>query len=254
MILAIDVGNTNIVIGCCEGERILFTERLSVNRTATVLEYVISFKTVLELYNIEPHDVEGGIISSVVPSITTAIKSAVMKLVGKSIKVVGPGIKTGLNIKIDDPKELGADLVIGAVAAIQEYKAPMVIFDLGTATTASVIDENMCYLGGMIMPGAVVSLNSLTNSTSQLPRISLEAPKKLIGGNTVECMTSGIIYSTAASIDGICERIEEHFGKEVTVIATGGIAPTIVPFCKKKIVLDDELLLKGLIILYNKNK
>lgn len=177
-----------------------------------------------------------------------------MKLVGKSIKVVGPGIKTGLNIKIDDPKELGADLVIGAVAAIQEYKAPMVIFDLGTATTASVIDENMCYLGGMIMPGAVVSLNSLTNSTSQLPRISLEAPKKLIGGNTVECMTSGIIYSTAASIDGICERIEEHFGKEVTVIATGGIASTIVPFCKKKIVLDDELLLKGLIILYNKNK
>lgn len=254
MILAIDVGNTNIVIGCCEGDRVLFTERLSINRTATVLEYVISFKTVLDIYNIKPQDVEGGIISSVVPSVTMAIKSAVMKLVGKSIKVVGPGLKTGLNIKIDDPKELGADLVVGAVAAINEYKAPMVIFDLGTATTASVIDENLCYLGGMIIPGAVVSLNSLTSSTSQLPKISLEAPRKLIGGNTVECMTSGIIYSTAASIDGICERIEEQMGREVTIIATGGIAPTIVPFCKKKIVVDDDLLLKGLIILYNKNK
>lgn len=254
MILAIDVGNTNIVIGCCEGDRVLFTERLSIDRTATVLEYVISFKTVLDIYNIKPQDVEGGIISSVVPSVTQAIKSAVMKLVGKSIKVVGPGIKTGLGIKIDDPRELGADLVVGAVAAINEYPVPAIILDMGTATTASVIDDNKNYIGGMIIPGVMVSLNSLATNTSQLPKISLEAPKKVIGANTVDCMTSGIIYSTAASIDGICDRIEEEYGKKLSVIATGGLASTIIPFCKRQIIVDDDLLLKGLIILYNKNK
>lgn len=255
MILAIDVGNTNIVIGCCTEEgKVLFTERLSTNHTATVLEYAISFKNVLELYSIDPADIEGGIISSVVPSATLSIKQAVMKITNKSIMVVGPGIKTGLVIQLENPKQLGSDLVVGAVAALSKYKAPMVIFDLGTATTAAVISEKGVYLGGMIIPGVNVSLNSLTGSTSQLPKISLEPPKKLIGGNTVECMTSGIFYSTAASLDGIAERIEEELGQEVTVIATGGLASTIVPFCKREMIVNDDLLLEGLVILYNKNK
>ncbi len=256
MILAIDVGNTNIVIGCCDSKenKVLFTERLSTSHSATVLEYAISFKNVLELYGIDPKDIEGGMISSVVPSATLAIKQAVAKLTGKNMLVVGPGIKTGLVIQMENPKQLGSDLVVGAVAAIAKYKAPMVIFDLGTATTAAVINENNTYIGGMIMPGVNVSLNSLTSSTSQLPKISLEAPKKLIGGNTVECMTSGIFYSTAASLDGIADRIEGEMGQPVTVIATGGLASTIVPFCRRDIIINDDLLLEGLMILYNKNR
>lgn len=255
MILAIDVGNTNIVIGCCSDNKVIFTERLSTNRNATVLEYAISFKNVLELYNITPDDIEGGIISSVVPSVTLAIKQAIMKTIGKDIMAVGPGIKTGLSIKLENPKQLGSDLVVGAVAGVNNYPSPMIIFDMGTATTASVIDKNKAYIGGMIIPGVNISLNSLTNSTSQLPRISLETPKKLIGGNTVDCMTSGIIYSTASSIDGIIERIEDELGEKCSVIATGGIAKVIIPHCRHKdIIIDDDMLLNGLMIIYNKNK
>lgn len=253
MILAIDVGNTNIVIGCCEGDSVLFTERLSTDRNATTLEYAILFKNVLELNGVDTKKIEGGIISSVVPSVTRAIRQAMFKIVGRDIIVVGPGIKTGLSIKLENPKQLGSDLVVDAVAGIARYEAPLVIFDLGTATTASVIDKNKAYIGGMIIPGVGVSLNSLTSSTSQLPRISLEAPKKLIGGNTVECMTSGIIYSTAASLDGIVDRIEDELGQKVTAVATGGLASTIVPFCRREIIIDDNLLLEGLIIIYNKN-
>lgn len=255
MILAIDVGNTNIVIGCCADDKVIFTERLSTNRNATVLEYAISFKNVLELYNIHSDEIEGGIISSVVPSVTLAVKQAIMKTIGKDIMTVGPGIKTGLSIQLENPKQLGSDLVVGAVAGINKYHAPMIILDMGTATTVSVINSNKTYIGGMIIPGVNVSLNSLTNSTSQLPRISLEAPKKLIGGNTVDCMTSGIIYSTASSIDGIIERIESELGEKCSVIATGGIAKTIVPYCKtESIIIDDDMLLNGLMIIYNKNK
>lgn len=253
MILAIDVGNTNIVIGCCEENKVLFKERLSTNREATMLEYAILFKNVLELNGAEPSEIEGGIISSVVPSVTLSVRSAVKKLINKEIMVVGPGIKTGLSIRIESPKQLGSDLVVDAVAGIARYSAPMIIFDLGTATTASVIDKNRTYIGGMIIPGVNVSLDALTSNTSQLRRISLEPPKKLIGGNTVECMTSGIIYSTAASLDGIADRIEQELGESTTVVATGGLAPVIVPFCRRKIIVNDDLLLEGLIIIYYKN-
>ncbi|MCD7730955.1 MAG: type III pantothenate kinase [Oscillospiraceae bacterium] len=253
MILAIDVGNTNIVIGCCEGERITFVERISTAPDNTVLEYAISFKTVLELYGISPSDIGGAIISSVVPSVTYTIKAAIKKIVGVEAKVIGPGIKTGVNIVIDNPAQLGSDLVVDAAAGIAEYPLPLIIFDMGTATTASVIDENGSYLGGMIIPGVSVSLNALTAGTSQLPKISLESPKKIIGRNTADCMKSGILFGTAASLDGIIDRIEDELGKKTTVVATGGLAGIIIPHCKHKIILDDELLLKGLIIIYNKN-
>lgn len=254
MILAIDVGNTNIVIGCCKENNIKFVERLSTNPSNTVLEYVISFKTVLELYNIDPLSIEGGIISSVVPSVVTAIKSAVKKLTGKDFMVIGPGLKTGLSICIDNPAQLGSDLVVDAVAGINEYDLPLVIFDMGTATTVSVIDDNKNYLGGMIIPGVSVSLNSLISRTSQLPKISLDPPKRIIGKNTIECMKSGILYSAASSIDGIIERIEEDLGKKVCAIATGGLAGIIIPYCNHNVILDDELLLKGLLLIYNRNK
>lgn len=253
MILAIDIGNTNIVIGCFEGERIVFTERLSTKHTATELEYAISFKNVLEIYGIKTNEIDGGIISSVVPSLTNIIKGAIAKLTPNKILSVGPGLKTGLNIKMDNPAAVGADLVVGAVAAINEYEAPMIFFDMGTATTISAIDKNKNYIGTVIIPGLEVSLNSLVGGTSQLPKISLEAPEKVLATNTVDSMKSGILYSTASYIDGMIDRIAEEMGEIKTVVATGGLASAVIPLCKKKVILDDELLLKGLMIIYNKN-
>lgn len=254
MVFAIDIGNTNIVIGGFEGEKITFTERLSTNHKATSLEYAIMFKNVLEMYTCKPEDIDGAIISSVVPDITQIVSLAVDKICNKKPLIVGPGIKTGVSIKIDNPAQLGSDLLIAAVAGIAEYPTPQVIIDMGTATTVSVINRNKEYIGGMIMPGVMVSLNSLVGGTSQLPKISLEPPKKIVGSNTIDAMKSGILYTNACGLDGIIERIEEELGEKVTAVATGGLAKVIVPLCKRKVLLDDELLLKGLQILYNKNK
>lgn len=254
MILAIDIGNTNIVIGCIDGSECAFVERISTVRTKTELEYAIDIKNVLDIYHIKRTELEGGIISSVVPEITTAAKLAVEKILKTEVLVVGAGIKTGLNIRIDNPAQLGSDLVVDSVAGIAEYPAPMLIFDLGTANTVCVIDKNKNYVGGMIYPGIGVSLDSLTAHASQLGGIGLEAPEHIVGKNTVECMKSGIIYSSAAAIDGIIDRLEEELGAGMTVIATGGLARKIVPCCRRKIILDETLLLKGLAIIYRKNR
>lgn len=254
MILAIDVGNTNIVLGCIDGDECLFVERLSTVRTKTELEYAIDIKNVLDIYHIHRSDIEGGIVSSVVPQITNIVKLAVEKILKKEVLVVGAGIKTGLNIRMDNPAQLGSDLVVNAVAGIAEYPVPLLILDLGTANTVSVIDKNKNYIGGMIYPGIGVSLDSLTARASQLGGIGIEAPEYIIGKNTVECMKSGIIYSSAAAIDGIIDRLQDELEGEATVIATGGLAKKIVPYCKREIILDDDLLLKGLAVIYRKNR
>lgn len=254
MVFAIDIGNTNIVIGCFENEKIVFTERLSTKINATVLEYAISFKNVLELYDINYKEIEGSIISSVVPEVTTVIYNAIEKITGKKSKIVGPGLKTGLKIAIDNPAQLGSDLVVAAVAGILEYPTPLVIVDFGTATTVSVINKDKEFLGGMIMPGIMLSMKSLTSNTSLLPTIGLEPPKKFIGTNSVDSMKSGILYSNAFGVDGLINKIEEVLEEKVNVVATGGLAKTIAPLCKREIVIDDELLLKGLMAIYNRNK
>lgn len=254
MILAIDIGNTNIVIGCIEERKCVFVERLSTVRTKTELEYAIDIKSVLDIYHIRRDDLDGGIISSVVPEITTVAKLAVEKILKKEPLVVGAGIKTGLNIRIDNPAQLGSDLVVDSVAALAEYPAPMLIFDLGTANTVCVIDKNKNYIGGMIYPGIGVSLESLTAHASQLGGIGLEPPEHIIGKNTVECMKSGTLYSAAAAIDGLVDRLCDELEGDVTVIATGGLAKKVVPYCRRKIILDDDLLLKGLAVIYRKNK
>ena len=254
MILAVDIGNTNIVIGCIRGEEILFTERLSTDTTRTTLEYAISFKNVLEMYQLDAKDIEGAIISSVVPPITNAIRDAIKKIADAEVLIVGPGVKTGLNILMDNPKTLGSDLVVNAVAGITEYPVPLILIDMGTATTISVIDRHKNYICGMILPGIRVSTDSLTSRTSQLPRISVEEPKRLIGTNTVDCMKSGLIYGNASCMDGMIERINEELGEKATVVATGGLARRIVPHCRQQIILDDELLLKGLKYIYYKNR
>ena len=257
MILAIDIGNTNIVIGCIQKGECLFVERLSTVHTKTELEYAIDIKNVLDIYHIRQEQLEGGIISiisSVVPQVTRAAKLAVEKILKKEILIVGAGIKTGLNIRIDNPAQLGSDLVVDSVAGIAEYPVPLLIFDLGTANTVCVIDRNKNYIGGMIYPGIGVSLDSLTAHASQLGGISLEAPEHIIGKNTTECMKSGVIYSAAAAMDGIIDRLEEELGETATVVATGGLAKRIVPHCRRKVILDDNLLLKGLYIIYQKNR
>ena len=255
MILAIDIGNTNIVIGCIDKEKTYFIERLSTVRTKTELEYAVDIKTVLDIYGMKAADIEGCIISSVVPQITNIAKLAAKKILHeKEVMVLGPGIKTGLNIMMDHPGQLGADLVADAVAGIAEYPAPMIIIDMGTATTASVVDAKKNYIGGMILPGVRISLDALTSRASQLSGISIEEPKRVIGKNTIECMKSGVLYSNAGAIDGIVERIEEELGQKATVIATGGLAKKIVPYCKKEIILDEDVLLKGLLVIYEKNK
>ena len=254
MVLGVDIGNSNIVLGCFEGEKILFIERLSTNQNMTALEYTIMIKNILELNNINTMEFEGGIISSVVPSITHTLQNAMMRLTGKNVLVVGPGVKNGLKIRLDNPAQLGSDRVADAVAAVDKYPCPLIIIDMGTATTISVIDRDKNFLGGMICPGLRVSLDSLTNRTSQLPKISLDPPKHVIGTNTIDCMKSGIIYSTASSIDGIIDRIQEELGEECTLVSTGGLSKAIIPYCRHEIILDDELLLRGLMIIYRKNR
>ena len=253
MILAIDVGNTNIVVGCIDDLKTYFIERLSTNRTKTELEYAVDLKNVLDIYHIKKTEIEGCIISSVVPQITNIVKLAAEKILKKNAIVLGPGVKTGLNIMMDNPGQLGADQVADAVAGISGYPVPLILIDMGTATTASVVNSKKQYVGGMILPGVGVSLDALTARASQLSGISIDAPRHVIGKNTIECMKSGVLYSNAAALDGIIDRIEEELGEKATVVATGGLAKKIVPHCKREITLDDDLLLKGLAIIYDKN-
>ena len=254
MVLAVDIGNTNVVVGCFDKDEIRFVERLSTNRNSTSLEYAVLIKTVLELNGIPVSDFEGGIISSVVPSVTNRVKQAMEKITGTEVLVVGPGVKTGLKIKLDNPSQLGSDRVADSVAATNFYPCPLIIIDMGTATTVSVVDADKSFVGGMIMPGLMVSMEALSSKTSQLPQISLDAPKKAIGRNTVDCIRSGLIYGNAAAIDGLIGKIEQELGEKCTVISTGGLAKIVTPLCKREIIEDDKLLLKGLMIIYEKNR
>ena len=253
MILVIDIGNTNIVVGCIDGQKTYFIERMATDKRRTELEYAISLKNVLELYDIRVEELSGGIISSVVPSLTKCVQCAAEKLLRRKIKVVGPGLKNGLKIKTDNPAQLGSDQVVNAVAALAEYIPPLLVIDMGTATTVSVINREGSYIGCLIMPGLKSALESLVNSTVQLTQVSLETPKRLIGSNTIDCMKSGALYGHAAAIDGLITRIEEELGETCTVVATGGLSSLVVPLCKRQMILEDDLLLKGLQIIYNKN-
>lgn len=253
MILALDVGNTNIVVGCLDDTGVVFEGRLESDRNKTMDEYAINFKILFDIYNISMEQIDGAIISSVVPPLTNNLKEAIYRVTGHKPLVVGPGIKTGLNILMDNPGQVGADLVVAAVAALQEYEPPLIIFDMGTATTCSVIDAKRNYIGGIIYPGMKIAEEALSSHASQLPYISFEATKKVIGKNTVDCMKSGMIYGNAAMIDGMIDRIEEELGQSATVLATGGLSKCVIPYCKRNIVYDNHLLLKGLLFLYKKN-
>ena len=253
MILTIDVGNSNIVIGGVEGEEILFEARLRTEATKTSDQYCVDLKILLDVYKVHPEDIEGCIISSVVPQVLNSFQSAIKKLTGKVSLVVGPGIKTGLDIRLENPGQTGADLVVADVAALREHKPPLIVIDMGTATTMSVLDENGAHIGGCIMPGVRISMDALTDKTALLPGLQLDQPKRAIGRNTVDAMRSGIMMGAACMLDGMVERMEQELGCKTTVIATGGIARFIVPMCQTEIVYDKDLLIKGLAALYRDN-
>lgn len=256
MLLAVDIGNTNVVIGGIDNGNIVFMARVITDRTKTEDEYAIQLKSILELHNVDIASIEGSIIASVVPPTLNSIKRAIIMLTGNVPKVVGPGVKTGINILMDNPAAVGADRVTGAVAALSEYKPPIIIIDMGTSTTIEVVDKNKNYIGGMIMPGINISLAALSNVCAQLPAISLEDPKHIIGKNTIDSMRSGIVFGTAAMLDGCVDRIERELGfekSEATVIMTGGLGKYISKFCFRKMLYAEDLVLKGLEIIYRKN-
>lgn len=254
MLLAIDIGNTNIVIGVIREDQILFKARIATDRLRTSDQYGVEIKNMLEAYGAKVEEIEDCIISSVVPPVFHSVRTGVLKVIGKEPMVVGPGLKTGLNIHMDVPSQVGSDRIVIAVAALAEYKAPLILMDLGTATTIEVVEPENKYVGGVIIPGMRVSLDALTSRTAQLPGISLEKPRQVIGRNTVDCMRSGMMYGTAAMLDGLIDRMEEELGHSATILATGGMAQFVTPMCKHEIILDKDLLLKGLNVLYKKNK
>ena len=253
MILTIDVGNANIVIGLVKNEKILFDAKLRTDITKTSDEYCIDLKMLMDVYKIQPEQIQGSIIASVVPQVLNSMQSAVRKLTGKSALVVGPGLKTGLNIQIENPSQTGADLVASAVAALQEHEAPLIIVDMSSTTTMTVLDKNGTLIGGSIGPGVKMSLDALTDRTALLPGLQLDQPKKVIGRNTTDCMRSGVMLGAACMVDGMVERMEQELGYWATVIATGSIARFIVPMCRREVIYDKDLLVKGLAALYREN-
>lgn len=254
MILAIDIGNSNIVLGGVDEEKILFEARLRTDATHTSDQYAVELKMLLEIYGYKAQDVEGAIIASVVPQVLNSIQTAVKKLTGKQSLVVGPGLKTGLDIRLENPSQTGADLVVGCVAALRAYKPPMIVVDMGTATTMVVLDEKGALIGGCICPGVKISMDALTDRTALLPGLQLDQPKKAIGRNTIDCMRSGIMMGTACMLDGMVERMEEELGSKATVVVTGGIAKFVTPMCKTPMVYEKDLIIKGLAALYRENR
>ena len=254
MILTIDIGNSNIVLGGVRDDQIVFEARLRTEVTKTSDQYCVDLKILMEVYGVNSKDIEGTIIASVVPQVLNSMRTAIQKLTGKVPLVVGPGLKTGLNILLENPGQTGADLVVADVAALREHKPPLIVIDMGTATTMSVLDKNGAHIGGCIIPGVKISMDALTDRTALLPGLQLDQPKKAIGRNTIDAMRSGIMLGTACMLDGMVERMEAELGYKTTVIATGGIGKFVTPMCKTPMIYDKDLLVKGLAALYRDNK
>ena len=254
MLLVLDMGNTNITGGVFRGEELVCEFRMTTDHGRTGDQYAIDLLAMMQLYRLSPSEIHGAILGSVVPSLDRAMCRAVKRVIGSEPLMVGPGIKSGINIRIDNPAQLGADLLVGGVAASAKYGAPCIVWDLGTATTVSVIDQSGAFRGGAIMPGVRTSLDSLVSRASLLPHIRVEAPAKVIGTNSIDSMRSGSVFGTAAMVDGMCDRIEDELGTTAQVIITGGLGEEIASCCRRDAVYDGRLLLDGLRILYERNQ
>lgn len=254
MLLSIDVGNTNIVLGGYIDDKLAFVSRISTDSTKTVDEYATKIKSILLLNNIQITEIKGAIISSVVPPLTKILKDAIKKVYGVDALSIGPGIKTGLNLLVDDPRQVGADLIAASVAAFEKFKESVLIIDMGTATKIMLVNESGAFVGVSIIPGVQLGIKALASGTAQLPQISLDAPSSVIGKNTTDSMKSGVIFGNASLIDGMIDRFIAECETIPKLIATGGISKDIIPYCKHKIEIDENLVLDGLRLIYKKNK
>ena len=254
MILTLDIGNTNIMLGGFLEDKLCFVSRISTNPKKTEDEYAVSILDSLSLYKIDVSTVTGAIVSSVVPQLNSVIKKALKFILSKEPIFVGPGIKSGIGIQCDMPSSVGADLICASVAAHYLYGSPCLIIDMGTATKMTVVNRKGAFIGTSIIPGVSMGLNALSETTAQLPKISLDVPSSVIAKNTADCMRSGVLFGNASLVDGMIDRINEEFGEELKVYATGGMSSLIIPLCKHEITIDEHLVLKGLNVLYQKNK
>lgn len=254
MVLTVDIGNSNINFGVFDGEEIKLVARIATDAGKTEFEYAGAITNALSIYKINKDEIEGAIISSVVPPLNTVMKMAIKLLYDVESLLVGPGVKTGINIHCDNPSSVGADIICACVAAHCLYGSPSLIIDMGTATKMMVMNNGGCFIGVSIIPGVKVGLDALASRTAQLPMVGLEAPRCVIGKNTADCMKSGVIFGNASMVDGMIDRICEEYGDSLPVFATGGLASVITPHCKHPITYDEHLVLRGLKIIYNKNK
>ncbi len=255
MLLAIDIGNSNIVIGCIDrDERVSALFRMVTDLKKTEDEYASGMQSILQFHGVDTAAFDGAIICSVVPPLTEIFRTAVEKITHCKALIVGAGLKTGLNVAIENPATLGSDIVAAGVAAMSEYPLPVIVVDMGTATTITVVDKGNRYIGGAIVPGVALSISALSSGTSLLQKVPIVAPAKAICTTTTESMQSGAVYGSAALLDGMIARFERELGCPATVVATGGIADKILPYCTKPIIYDENLLLKGLHIIYKKNR
>ncbi|OIJ17529.1 pantothenate kinase [Anaerobacillus alkalilacustris] len=253
MLLVLDVGNTNIVLGVYDGDTLKYHWRIGTDRHKTEDEYGMMVKQLFSYEGLTTRDINGIIISSVVPPIMYALEQMCKKYFSVTPKVIGPGIKTGLNIKYDNPKEVGADRIVNAVAAIELYGSPLIVIDFGTATTYCYINEEKQYMGGAIAPGISISTEALYTRASKLPRIEIVKPKDIVGKNTVSAMQAGILYGYVGQVEGIVNRIKQQSKGNPQVIATGGLASLIANESAMIDVVDPFLTLKGLKLIYQKN-
>ncbi|WML42537.1 type III pantothenate kinase [Neobacillus sp. PS3-40] len=253
MIFVFDVGNTNIVLGVYQGDELKHHWRIETNRNRTEDEFGMAIKSLFDHSDLSLSDIKGIIISSVVPPIMFALERMCQKYFHLKPLVVGPGVKTGLDIKYENPREVGADRIVNAVAAIHEYGSPLIIVDFGTATTYCYINEHRQYLGGAIAPGISISTEALYSRAAKLPRIEIARPEGIIGKNTVSAMQAGIVYGYVGQVEGIVRRMKDQSEQIPTVIATGGLSNLIAQESSIIDIVDPYLTLKGLQLIYKRN-
>ena len=253
MIFVADIGNTNTVFGVFDGDRLVLESRIDTDRNRMADQYSVIMKQVFDLYGVDRSEIDGAVISSVVPPVGDQMKRSVQNLFRVTPLMVGAGVKTGLNIRIDDPSTLGADLACGAAAAKELYPLPCIVIDLGTATKVFAVDKEGALIGGIIAPGVKISLEALARGAASLPMISLEGHSPVIGTNTIDCMRSGVLYGHAGMLDSFIDRFQEELGA-ATVVATGGFIHVLKDYCRHEFTVNPQLVMEGMRIIYNKNK
>ena len=254
MLLVIDVGNTNIVYGLFDGTTLLHQFRVESSRGRTADEYAVVLRQLLQMHDIDPKSVHASIVASVVPSLTEPMVALVKRAFGHEALGVGPGIKSGMPILYENPREVGADRIVNAVAAYERFKTGCIVVDFGTATTFDCVSPKGEYLGGVICPGIQISADALFARAAKLPRVEVAKPPKVVGRNTVNSMQSGIVYGYVGLVDGMIARLEAELAFPCALLATGGLARLIAPLTARAIEFDDELTLTGLRILYERNQ